>query len=81
MDDSEGATERSANAVDMLIERWWENHFPGSAVARDTEAWNVAHAAKETLKRLLVQARSLPRNIALTKARAPAGDDDLQGSV
>jgi hypothetical protein len=39
--------------IDALIERWWEDHFPGSAVARDTQAWNVAHAAKETLKRLL----------------------------
>jgi hypothetical protein len=39
--------------IDALIERWWEDHFPGSAVARDTQAWNVAHAAKEVLKRLL----------------------------
>ncbi len=39
--------------IDQLIERWWANHFPGSAVARDTQAWNVAYAAKETLKRLL----------------------------
>lgn len=33
--------------------RWWADHFPGSAIARDTQAWNVAHAAKEMLKRLL----------------------------
>jgi hypothetical protein len=39
--------------VEQLIERWWEDHFPGSAIARDTQAWNVAHAAKESLKRLL----------------------------
>jgi succinylarginine dihydrolase len=39
--------------IDQLIERWWHDHFPGSAVARDTQAWNVAYAAKETLKRLL----------------------------
>jgi hypothetical protein len=39
--------------IDELIERWWGDHFPGSAVARDTEAWNVAYAAKESLKRLL----------------------------
>jgi hypothetical protein len=44
-------------SIDQLIERWWQDHFPGSAIARDTQAWNVAHAAKETLKRLLVQAR------------------------
>ena len=40
-------------AAAELVERWWEDHFPGSAVARNTEAWNIAHAAKETLKRLL----------------------------
>ncbi|HKM71474.1 MAG TPA: hypothetical protein VJX94_15695 [Stellaceae bacterium] len=40
--------------IEQLIERWWQDHFPGSAIARDTQAWNVAHAAKETLKRLLV---------------------------
>jgi hypothetical protein len=42
-----------APAMDQLIERWWNDHFPGSAIARDTQAWNVAHAAKEMLKRLL----------------------------
>ena len=41
------------NSIERLIERWWADHFPGSAVARDTQAWNVAHAAKEKLKRLL----------------------------
>ncbi|HEY1257777.1 MAG TPA: hypothetical protein VGF34_00900 [Stellaceae bacterium] len=44
--------------IDELIERWWEDHFPGSAVARETQAWNAAHAAKETLKRLLAQVHS-----------------------
>jgi hypothetical protein len=39
--------------IDELIERWWADHFPGSAIARDTQAWNVAYAAKERLKRLL----------------------------
>ena len=43
----------AADAVEQLIERWWGDHFPGSAVARDTQAWNIAHAAKEGLKRLL----------------------------
>ena len=41
------------SSIDLLIESWWNDHFPGSAVARDTQAWNVAHAAKEMLKRLL----------------------------
>jgi hypothetical protein len=42
-----------ALSIDQMIERWWQDHFPGSAVARDTQAWNTAHAAKEALKRLL----------------------------
>jgi hypothetical protein len=42
-----------ALSIDQLIEHWWQDHFPGSAVARDTQAWNAAHAAKEMLKRLL----------------------------
>ena len=37
----------------QLVEAWWEAHFPGSAVARSTEAWNHAFRAKEELKRLL----------------------------
>ncbi len=41
------------SSIDLVIERWWNDHFPGSAIARDTQAWNVAHAAKEMLKRLL----------------------------
>jgi hypothetical protein len=40
-------------SIEQLIERWWADHFPGSAVARDTQAWNIAHTAKERLKRLL----------------------------
>ncbi|MBV9686314.1 MAG: hypothetical protein JO096_03775 [Alphaproteobacteria bacterium] len=43
----------AADAIEQLIERWWADHFRGSAVARDTQAWNIAHAAKEALKRLL----------------------------
>jgi len=40
-------------AIDGAIEAWWSDHFPGSAVARDTAAWNVAFTAKEDLKRRL----------------------------
>ena len=40
-------------ATDALVERWFFESFHGSAVARSTEAWNVAHAAKEELKRRL----------------------------
>ena len=41
--------------IAALVERWWEDHFPGSAVARDTAAWNVAQRAKEALKQRLAQ--------------------------
>ncbi|HEV2303329.1 MAG TPA: hypothetical protein VGR91_17315 [Stellaceae bacterium] len=50
----EGSARREGEGqFEALIERWWEDHFPGSAVARYTEAWNVAHSAKEALKALL----------------------------
>jgi hypothetical protein len=51
-DHSNSQTAESAS-IEQLIERWWADHFPGSAVGRDTRAWNIAHAAKEKLKRLL----------------------------
>ena len=57
IEQSSAAPRGRALSIDQLIERWWQDHFPGSAIARDTQAWNVAHAAKETLKRLLVQAQ------------------------
>ncbi len=37
--------------IEAAIERWWNDHFPGSAVAQLTAAWNHAFAAKEELKR------------------------------
>ena len=73
MDETDGAIDMPGNPLDQMIERWWDDHFPGSAVARDTASWNVAHAAKENLKRLLVPALSL--------SQAKAGDQDLQGSM
>jgi hypothetical protein len=77
MDDIDGTIEKPSHPIEQLIERWWEDHFPASAVARDTQAWNVAHAAKETLKRLLARARTVPpENIV-----AEAGDKDLQRSI
>src|SRR6185437_481199 len=51
------AAERSAptaaapHPADAVVERWWQDHFPGSAVARVTQSWNHAFAAKEELKR------------------------------
>lgn len=72
-----GTGEKLADPVEQLIDRWWEDHFPGSAVAHDTRAWNVAHAAKETLKRLLARARTM----APEKPAADAKDEDWQGSI
>ena len=39
--------------LDQIVESWWNEHFPGSAVARVTEIWNHAFAAKEELKQRL----------------------------
>ena len=43
-----------AESLDDIVERWWADHFPGSPVAQVTSAWNHAFAAKEELKRRLV---------------------------
>ena len=32
------APRSGALSIDQLIERWWQDHFPGSAIARDTQA-------------------------------------------
>jgi hypothetical protein len=42
---------------ESLIERWWNDHFPGSPVAAVTAAWNHAFAAKEELKRRFANAK------------------------
>jgi hypothetical protein len=56
--------DRPAEGLNKLIERWWIDHFPGSAVARDTAAWNAAHAAKEALKWLLARTQLSLRTVA-----------------
>jgi len=43
-----------AGSPEDIVERWWTDHFPGSPVAQVTSAWNHAFAAKEELKRRLV---------------------------
>jgi hypothetical protein len=50
---AEAPRNNTASDIETLIERWWEEHFPGSPVARVTEAWNHALAAKAELKRRL----------------------------
>jgi hypothetical protein len=47
------APEPPPDSHDALVERWWNDHFPGSPVASLTAAWNHAFAAKEELKRRL----------------------------
>ena len=49
---SDAPTEHES--IEDLVERWWGDHFPGSPVAQVTQAWNHAFAAKEELKRRLV---------------------------
>jgi hypothetical protein len=41
------------DSIEVLIERWWAEHFPGSPVSQVTQTWNHAFAAKEDLKRRL----------------------------
>ncbi len=40
--------------LEDIVERWWADHFPGSPVAQVTQAWNHAYAAKQELKRRLI---------------------------
>lgn len=53
MDKSSDTSTVTPTTLDEAIERWWQDHFPGSPVAQVTQAWNHAHAAKEALKRRL----------------------------
>ena len=62
MNESDGAADPAARpdsaanptAIENIVERWWADHFPGSAVAQVTAAWNHAFAAKQELKRRLL---------------------------
>ena len=49
-----GVAEATPGSAEDIVERWWADHFPGSPVAQVTAAWNHAFAAKEELKRRLV---------------------------
>ena len=51
--DTDNAPAQSDSDIAGIVERWWADHFPGSPLARITEAWNHAFAAKEELKRRL----------------------------
>jgi hypothetical protein len=41
---------QNGTSFDALVEAWHADHFPGSAVAQNTETWNLVFAAKEDLK-------------------------------
>ena len=43
-------TQPQPDTLADIVERWWNEHFPGSPVAQVTAAWNHALAAKEELK-------------------------------
>ena len=47
------AEQAAPGSLDDIVERWWNDHFPGSPVAQLTAAWNHAFAAKDELKRRL----------------------------
>jgi hypothetical protein len=45
--------ETEAKALETKIEVWFVKHFHGSKIAGDTDSYNIAHAAKEDLKKIL----------------------------
>lgn len=54
----EAAAEEPAAPVELspierLLWEWFEDNFRGSAVARNTDAWNCVHAAMSDLVRRL----------------------------
>ena len=56
MDDAAGPGDAATSQpLETIVERWWEDHFPGSPVGQLTAAWNHAFAAKEELKRRLAK--------------------------
>jgi hypothetical protein len=42
-----------AAPLDAVVDRWFGDHFPGSVVARDVDAYNYVHGAVEELKKRL----------------------------
>lgn len=54
-EDRETPPNPSAAADDMgsVIDRWFNDKFPGSLVARDTDTWNFVRQAVEELKERL----------------------------
>jgi hypothetical protein len=42
-----------AEPLGAVVDRWFSDHFPGSVVARNVDAYNYVHSAVEELKRRL----------------------------
>jgi hypothetical protein len=40
--------------MEKKIEEWFERHFKHHVIIHNTEVWNVCHAAKEDLKKILI---------------------------
>lgn len=64
----------TAEQLGELVDEWHFVHFHGSAVARDTEVWNLVHAAKEALKQQLAETLTMP-----TVKSALSEDGGLRG--
>ncbi len=54
---SPGLPPDEPDKTDAMIDRWFADHFHGSAVSRNTEIYSCVFAAKETLKRLLKRSK------------------------
>ena len=49
------ATSQPLN-IDQIVEKWFDERIRGSAVARNTEAWNLVMNEKDEQKRRLNEA-------------------------
>lgn len=56
---SEPLAKSTVDRVAVIVDEWHFSHFHGSAVARDTEAWNLLYEAKEVLKLKLAEALAI----------------------
>jgi hypothetical protein len=54
-DEAASAAETVPHPMDSLIDGWFARSFHNSVVSRDTETFNHVYAAKEDLKRLILE--------------------------
>lgn len=55
----------------LIVDEWHFECFHGSAVARDTEVWNLVHAAKDDLKQRLTIASARVATLTQTPTPTP----------